>query len=133
MTRILTGYLTALLMVLPMCWCCAAQALPVSAVAEEICPACKSSAPEHEAPASHDPASDCACCAGTLERGPAPEALSAPRSTLEPLTSAAAWPSSDAPALRADHTSSFRSLPAALKAPPRWRHALWLRHQALLL
>lgn len=132
-TRIFTTYITAFLMVLPLCWCCVSQAAPVRPALEEICPACKSAASQHEVPPTHSPGKECACCTGVLERAPAPEALSAPRCPFALLAAEVFWPSEEAATLRLTHAQSSRSLLSLVKISPRWHVALWLHHQALLL
>lgn len=82
-TRI-TQSMMALLMAVPMCWCCLAQALPAREVETE-CMSCHKFLLLEDMPKQHEPKSDCPCCQGTLERNLSPDIAAAPRLVLVDL------------------------------------------------
>ena len=80
-----TQSLMALLMAVPMCWCCLAQVLPVQADDKD-CSSChKFLLPEDRPQKQSAPSSDCPCCVGTLERALSPDIAAAPSLVLVDL------------------------------------------------
>jgi hypothetical protein len=125
----LSSYLSALLMALPMCWCCMVQAMP-EAAEESACPHCHLEASKEAPPAGSCPAS--ACCYDSHERTVSPDTAAAPRLVLMDLP-VALWQltENELP----PQGRELDNLPAALlEEKPGQRHPpLYHQHCALLI
>lgn len=125
----LTGYALALLMGVPLCWCCW-MSTPAAAAEVESCPACKLADSEPGLPAA--PTHDRPCCTGLNERNISPDIAAAPRLVLVDLQ---AWvwmrPDDLAPPTQAELLSLGQG--AHERGPPRPGAPLYERHCALLL
>ena len=125
----LTGGFTALLMAVPLCWCCLAPAL-IAAEPEE-CPACHQFAEPADAAKSAPAQRDCPCCASRIQRELTPKAAVAPRLVPVDLQTAVWLPASAgpfAPSLTRQATGWRQE-----RAPPGRLAPVYQRHCARLL
>jgi hypothetical protein len=124
-----TQFFMALLMAVPMCWCCVSQAKE----AETSCTAChKFLLPEDrptQQPAHH---SDMPCCQGTLERNLSPDTTATPRLVLVDLQP---WLWQRAEENFLPKLSIQLSLSQLIQnhGPPRIEAPFYVQHCALLL
>lgn len=124
----LTGGFTALLMAVPLCWCCLSPAL---AAEPEDCPACHKLAASEDAAPPAPAHRDCPCCASQLQRELTPKAAVAPRLVPVDFQTAVWLPAAGGPLApsRTRPTSAWRQE----RAPPARLAPAYQRHCALLL
>ena len=122
-----TQSLMALLMAVPMCWCCLAQVLPT----ETECMSCHQFLLPEDMPKQHEPDSDCPCCQGTLERNLFPDIAAAPRLVLVDLQTWVWSPVEEAlPPTRWEQGAGHRLI--ANHGPPRKVVPLYRQHCSML-
>ncbi|SKA96508.1 hypothetical protein SAMN02745166_02401 [Prosthecobacter debontii] len=133
MFRQISSIVSALIMALPMCWCCMVQAMPAAPQPEEAaCPACHQDAAPAHTPAT--PAEKhCPCCVEMTPRDLSPDAVQAPR-PLFSVQSLALWPSSMDTWLLPPHK---QERDVHTWHPPQsglpWHPPLYQQHCALLI
>lgn len=125
-----TQSIMVLLMAVPMCWCCLAQALPAREI-EKDCMSCHKFLLPEDMPKQHEPKSDCPCCQGTLERNLSPDIAAAPRLVLVDLQTWV-WPPVEEmlPAICWAPEAAFRLI--ANHGPPRTVVPLYRQHCSML-
>ncbi|HEY1083018.1 MAG TPA: hypothetical protein VGE29_12175 [Prosthecobacter sp.] len=135
----ISTWISALLMALPMCWCCLVTALPAapaSAADEAACPACHAAAhggeslPESEK--SGSPVLPCCLEAGTT-RTLFPALAMAPQPVLVDLQMTAWEPAESLRRLAWFQETSFLHGLRQAQAPPPGERPLYHRHCALLI
>ena len=127
-----TQSMMALLMAVPMCWCCLAQALPAREVETE-CMSCHKFLLPEDMPKQHEPKSDCPCCQGTLERNLSPDIAAAPRLVLVDLQTWVWSPVEEVlPPTRWEQQEKGLTLPTN-HGPPRTAAPRYHQHCALLI